>query len=76
MSEMQGLASAIRLLAAAAKDKIDDELLSESPDQIRRGGSARFDRRDGRVDGAADTNGIARWLGELKAGADAIAGPI
>ena len=31
MSEMQGLASAIRLLAAAAKDKIDDALLSEFP---------------------------------------------
>ena len=50
MSEMQGLASAIQLLAAAAKDKIDDALLSEvsRSNQPPAGGSARFDRRDGR----------------------------
>jgi hypothetical protein len=63
MSEMQGLASAIRLLAAAAKDKIDDALLSESPDQIRRLLAEVRDSIDAMVeavDGAADTNGAAR----------------
>jgi hypothetical protein len=36
MSELQDLAKAVRLLGAMAQDKIDEALLSESPDQIRR----------------------------------------
>jgi hypothetical protein len=63
MSEMQGLGNAIRPLAAVAKDKIDDALLSESPDQIKCLLAEVRDSIDAMVeavDGAADTNETVR----------------